>query len=248
MDLHIKGKTALITGASQGIGAATARLLAEEGAHLILAYHQNREGAACTAEQVRSCGVRARLMTCDLARPETIRAAVNRLQEEVDHLDILILNAGVNQITPLEAITPEEWNHVLSVNLSGTFYLVQALLPLLGEGSSIVTVASVAAHTGAPHHMHYAAAKAGLINLTKSLARSLGPGIRVNCVAPGITRTAMGEETIDALAANYADRKLPVGRFAAPEEIACTIAFTASPLAGFMTGATLDINGGRVMR
>ena len=109
-------------------------------------------------------------------------------------------------------------------------------------------VSSVAAHTGTPHHMHYAAAKAGLNNLTKSLARALGPKIRVNCVAPGITLTEMGVDTIQSLPENYAEEKLLVERFATPEEIARCIVFVASPVAGFMTGATIDINGGRDLR
>jgi 3-oxoacyl-[acyl-carrier protein] reductase len=134
------------------------------------------------------------------------------------------------------------------VNLNGPFFVLKAVLPLLSEGGSVVTVASVAAHTGAPHHAHYAAAKAGLVNLTKSCARALAPRIRVNCVAPGITLTPMGQETADSLPADYAQTKLLVGRFAQPEEIARCIVFLASPAASFVTGATLDVNGGRDLR
>jgi 3-oxoacyl-[acyl-carrier protein] reductase len=130
----------------------------------------------------------------------------------------------------------------------GPFHLVQSMLPLLHPSASIVTVASVAAHTGAPHHMHYAAAKAGLVNLTKSLARALAPDIRVNCVAPGITETAMGKDTVASLPADYADKKLLVRQFATPREIARCIVFAASPAVPFMTGATIDINGGRDLR
>ena len=118
----------------------------------------------------------------------------------------------------------------------------------MSKGGSIVTVASVAAHTGAPHHLHYAAAKAGLINMTKSLARDLAPHIRVNCVAPGITLTPMGNDTLASLAADYAETKIPLQRYASAEEIARCIVFVASPVASFMTGATIDINGGREMR
>jgi 3-oxoacyl-[acyl-carrier protein] reductase len=137
---------------------------------------------------------------------------------------------------------------VIAVNLSGAFYVLQASVPLMREGGSIVTVASVAAQTGTPHHLHYAAAKAGLVNLTKSLARDLAPRIRVNCIAPGITMTPMGQSTIASLSADYAETKIPVQRYANAEEIARCIVFVASPIAGFMTGATVDINGGREMR
>jgi 3-oxoacyl-[acyl-carrier protein] reductase len=125
---------------------------------------------------------------------------------------------------------------------------MNAVKPMLEVGGSILFISSVAAHTGAPHHAHYAAAKAGLINLTKSCARAFGPDIRVNCVAPGITLTPMGEVTTQNLAADYAEKKLLLGRFAAPEEIARCIVFLASPAASFMTGATLDVNGGRDLR
>ncbi len=106
----------------------------------------------------------------------------------------------------------------------------------------------MAANTGNPNHMHYAAAKAGLVNLTKSLARALAPRLRVNCVAPGITLTPMGEDTVGSLPADYAQKKLLVQRYATPDEIARCIVFVASPLTGFMTGATLDVNGGRDLR
>jgi 3-oxoacyl-[acyl-carrier protein] reductase len=125
---------------------------------------------------------------------------------------------------------------------------MQALVSSMREGGSIVTVASVAAQTGAPHHVHYTAAKAGPVNLTKSLARDLAPRIRVNWVAPGITLTPMGQYTVTSLAADYAQTKFPVQRYASAEEIARCIVFVASPIAGFMTGATVDINGGRAMR
>jgi 3-oxoacyl-[acyl-carrier protein] reductase len=248
MNLELTDKIALVTGASSGIGAATAQALAGEGAHVVLAYGQDRDGAERAAKSVTSQGCRAWLCPMDIRNPEAVKTAFQRLQVEVNGLDVLILCAGQNIVTPLEQITPGEWDQVLSVNLSGAFYVVQAALPLLRPGASIVTVASVAAHTGAPQHMHYAAAKAGLVNLTKSLARSLAPGVRVNCVAPGITLTPMGQQTASTLAPDYAETKLLTQRFATPEEIARCIVFVASPVASFMTGATIDINGGRELR
>jgi 3-oxoacyl-[acyl-carrier protein] reductase len=124
---------------------------------------------------------------------------------------------------------------------------LQALAPLARPGGAIVTVASVAAHTGAPHRMHYAAAKAGLVDLTKSLARALAPEIRVNCVAPGITLTPMGQNTIGNLAEDYAETSLPPQRFATPRRVAQLIALVASPVAEFMTGVTVDVNSGRFL-
>jgi 3-oxoacyl-[acyl-carrier protein] reductase len=152
---------------------------------------------------------------------------VEPLKDEPGRLDILVLCAGQNMITPFDQLSPEEWERIIAVNLNGPFYMLRAALPLLADGGSVVTVSSVAAHTGAPQHAHYAAAKAGLVNLTKSCARALAPRVRVNCVA----RT-----------------KLLTGRFAEPEEIARCIVFLASPAASFITGATLDANGGRELR
>jgi 3-oxoacyl-[acyl-carrier protein] reductase len=248
MDLKLTNKIALVTGASSGIGSATAKILAEEGADVMLGYHQNHQGALQTAETIQSLGRQAWTFQMDIAKPKSIKSTVQKIKVFTDKLDILILCAGLNIITPLQEITPDEWEKVLSINLGGPFYMVQALLPLLHPGASIVTVSSVAAHTGAPHHIHYAAAKSGLINLTKSLARRLTPHIRVNCVAPGLTATDMGKDTIASLPANYVENKLLVRDFASPREIASAIVFVASPAVPFMTGATIDINGGRDLR
>ena len=248
MDLQLKDKIALVTGASRGIGAATAAVLAEEGADVVVGYHTNRPGAEHTAEIVRKAGRQAWLVGMDVARPEEVAAAMETLRTQIERLDILILCAGQSTNTPLADLTPEEWARIIAVNLSGPFHVLQAARPMLRPGSSVVTVASVAGQTGVPHHAHYAAAKAGLINLTKSAARALAPHVRVNCVAPGMTLTEMGRLTATALPADYAQKNLLAGRFAQPEEIARVIAFVASPLAGFMTGATIDINGGRLLR
>lgn len=248
MDLHLTDKIAFITGASSGIGAATAERFAMEGSDVIIGYNTNREGAESTVQRVQAQGRRSWFSQLDFSNSDSIRTGVLKLTQEVGPIDILVLCAGQNIITTMAEITSEEWHTIMDINLNGAFTLVQALQPLLRPGGSIVTVASVAAHTGAPHHAHYAAAKAGLVNLTKSLARALAPDIRVNCVAPGITLTAMGQDTVANLAPDYAKEKLLLQRFASPEEIARCIVFLASDGASFVTGATLDVNGGRYMR
>jgi 3-oxoacyl-[acyl-carrier protein] reductase len=248
MNLELTDHIALVTGASSGIGAAVARVLAEEGADVVVGFGHDDAGARDTVRSVESKGRRAWLSPMDIGDPCSVTAAVDQLKTTVSRLDVIILCAGQNIVTPWKEISSDEWNQVIGVNLSGAFYVLQALVPLMRGGSSIVTVASVAAQTGAPHHLHYAAAKAGLVNLTKSLARDLAPQIRVNCVAPGITLTSMGQTTIASLDADYAETKIPVQRYASLEEIARCIVFVASPIAGFMTGATVDINGGREMR
>ena len=248
MNLELKDKIALVTGASSGIGAATARVLAEEGVDVVVGYHQNQAGGQRTAEAVRAAGRRAWLLGMDVANPGEVAAAFQGLRQRVEGLDILILCAGQSANAPLTEITPEDWARIIAVNLHGPFHVLQAARPWLSPGSSVVTVASVAGQTGVPHHAHYASAKAGLINLTKSAARALAPHVRVNCVAPGMTLTEMGRLTAEALPPDYAQKNLLAGRFAESEEIARLIVFVASPVAGFMTGATLDINGGRLLR
>lgn len=248
MDLGLRDTVALVTGASSGIGAATAQLLADEGADVVIAYNRNPDGAAATLELVRATGRRGWLLGFDLRNPGEVRSAVQTICAEVGKLATVVLCAGQNIVTPLAELTTDEWDEILAINLHGPFYLLQAVTPYLHPGGAIVTVASVAGQTGAPHHAHYAAAKAGLINLTKSAARALAPNIRVNCVAPGVTLTAMGADTAANLAPDYAQTKLLSGRFAEPMEIARAIVFLASPKVGFITGATLDINGGRELR
>lgn len=248
MNLGLNGKRVLLTGASSGIGAAAARLFAEEGADVFVGYGRNAKGAERTAGSVREAGARAWLLQMDVADPASVAAAMQRLADTGESLDAVVLCAGRNKVTPFDALTHEEWNQIITTNLSGTFYVMQAVLPYLNDHAAIVTVASVAAHTGAPHHAHYAAAKAGIVNLTKSAARALAPRVRVNCIAPGITLTEMGTETAATLDADYAEKKLPAQRFADPDEIARWVVFLASPAAGFVYGATIDVNGGRTLR
>lgn len=253
MDLGLRDRVALVTGASSGIGAATARVLAAEGAHVVVAYGQHAAEAERVARDVRALGPQAWCLPMDVGDPHSVEQAVRALPALVGAstdraLDVAVLNAGRNLVTPLGALEAEEWDDIVRVNLSGTFYVLRAVRPLLRPGASIVTVASVAAHTGARQHAHYAAAKAGVVNLTKSAARELAPEVRVNCVAPGLARTPMGLETIAERGETDATSKLLARRLAEPEEIARVIAFVASPAASFMYGATVDVNGGRELR
>ncbi len=248
MDLGLAGKTALVTGGSSGIGAETARLLAEEGSDVVVAYHQNIAGAEHAADSVRQTGRRAWICQMDVTDDASVQQALTKLPQEAKQFDVLILCAGEAPVTPLTEVTSDQWKRIVDVNLHGAFHVLSAVQPLLNDGGAIVAVASVAGQTGVPHQSPYAAAKAGLINLTKSAARALAPRIRVNCVAPGMTLTPMGQETAAGLPPNYAQEKLLLQRFAEPREIAQCIVFLASPAASFVTGATLDVNGGRYLR
>jgi len=245
MDLGLGGKTVFITGASSGIGAAAAELFAEEGADVVVSYGRNKAGAGQTVDAVRGRGRQAWLCPLDLAKPAGVKKRLAKLPSEVAGLDALVLCAGLSLHTAFGGITPDEWNRVLAVNLGGAFFVLQALAPKLRDGSAVVLVSSVSARTGVAHQAHYAAAKAGLANLARSAARELAPRVRVNCIAPGVTVTPMGQDTIAAIDKDYAKNKMLLQRFATPEEIARVIVFLASPANSFMTGATVDVNGGR---
>ena len=248
MDLNLHDKNVFITGASSGIGAAAAQIFSAEGADVVVSYGNNATGAEQTAAKVRSNGRRAWLCRMDVSAPESVKSAIQALPPEMNGLDALVLCAGLSLHTAFTEITPEEWQRVLNVNLNGAFYVLQACTPRLRDGAAVVLVSSVSAQTGVAHQAHYAAAKAGLVNLSKSAARALAPRIRVNCVTPGLTMTPMGMETIAALEPDYAKNKMLLQRYATPAEIAQVIVFLASPLNGFMTGATVDVNGGRDLR
>jgi 3-oxoacyl-[acyl-carrier protein] reductase len=248
MNLDLQNKTVFITGASSGIGAAAAEIFSEEGADVVVSFGSNIGGAEKTAQKVRANGRPAWLCPMDVSDPASVNEAVRALSPEIRGVDALVLCAGLSLHTEFAQITPEEWERVMAVNLNGAFYTLQALTPWLRDDGSVVMVASVSAQTGVSHQAHYAAAKAGLVNLSKSAARALAPRIRVNCVTPGITMTPMGLETIDALDRDYAKNKMLLQRYATPQEIARIIVFLASPANSFMTGATVDVNGGRELR
>jgi len=248
LDLGLKGKKVLITGGSSGIGAATAECFAEEGCHVIIGFNNNQSAANTILDSVRRKGSDGAICQIDVSDIVSIQKALREIETSHGKIDILVSNAGKNIVTPLERVTNEEWEAIISINLNGPYYLLRESITLLNEGGSVIFVASVAGETGAPHHPHYAAAKAGIINLTKSAARGLAPRIRVNCIAPGMTVTPMGMDTMSGRDKDYAEKKLLAKRFAEPQEIAKTIVFIASPAASFIYGATIDINGGRELR
>ena len=199
IDLGLHGRIVAVIGGSSGIGADVARVFAEEGCDVAVTYRSSPQGAEAAATDVRSHGRRAWVAPLDLGTPQAATRDSLALVADVRELDALVLCAGYNAVTPYDQIDAAEWGRVLNANLTGAFFALQAITPAICSGGSLVTVASVAAHTGAPHHMHYAAAKAGLVNLTKSLARELAPRVRANCVAPGLTLTPMGEDAIENL-------------------------------------------------
>jgi 3-oxoacyl-[acyl-carrier protein] reductase len=238
----------LITGASSGIGAATAELLATPDSRICLTYASDRAGAAEVAERCARAGADARTEPLELGSPDSITALADTLSREWGHLHVLINNGGVCPRTPWEEISVEEWDHVMAVNARGTHLTIAKTVPLLRacEGDrAIVSVASVAGQIGGiSTSVHYAASKAAVLAITKCYARLLASEhIRVNAVSPGLVETPMNSR-LDGAAVDRIVNGLPVGRIGNPEDIAHTIALLASPAAGFTTGATYDVNGG----
>lgn len=238
------GRVALITGAGRGIGLATARALGARGASVVMVDVQDLSGVLTPD--------RSLAITADVTSAEDVERAVKATVARFGRLDILVNNAGICPLTPFAEISPDEWDHVLAVNLKGAFLCCQAALPHLrrsGTSGRIINIASVAGQMGGVLvGAHYAASKAGLIGLTKSLARLLAPdGVTVNCIAPATTATDLTAAWPDELQAQV-QAQIPLGRFAQPEEIAAAVCHLASDAASFMTGATLDVNGGLYLR
>lgn len=239
-------RSALITGASRGIGRAVAAALAQAGWPVCVNFLERRDDAAELVESLRAQGLRAMAVQADVADREAVAACVRAASEELGPVELLVNNAGMSHQGLFQDLDDRTWNRLLAVNLTGPRNAVQAVLPhMLGEKRGcIVNISSIWGLRGGSCEAAYAATKAGVIGLTRSLALELAPsGIRVNCVAPGCIETDMarclGEETRRMLA-----EETPLGRLGRPEEIAAAVAFLASEKAGFITGQVLTADGG----
>ena len=250
--LDLNGKVALVTGASSGIGRATAVALAECGAHVAVNFHRNESGAEETRAQIVNAGGRATVIQADVTRPVEVRALVARTIEELGSPDILVNNAGslVERLKILE-LTEERWDEVIDLNLKSAFLCSQAVAASMMERKmgAIVNVSSVAGRNGgALGSIHYSTAKGGLITMTKGFAKELAPyGVRVNAVSPGVIDTPYHERfsTPEAMKAYVGG--IPLGRVGTPAEVASVIVFLASDAASYLCGETVEINGGMLM-
>jgi 3-oxoacyl-[acyl-carrier protein] reductase len=247
----LAGQLVLITGASRGIGAATAKAAAAAGADIAVAYHQQQEGAEATAAAVRALGRRAEIFEADLADPAAGRAMVGRVIERMGPIDGLVNNAGIMPQSPFLEISDEEWNQVIATDLTGAFACSQAVLPgMLERGKgSIVMISSRLGQIGFAGVAHYAAAKAGVMALAKSISREFGQqGIRANCVSPGVIVTDMtSKDVITGEVGRKRMAELPLGRFGQPEEIADAVVFLLSDASSLFLGQTLGANSGGLM-
>jgi len=240
------GKTALVTGASRGIGRATAIALATAGAQVLVHYGRNAGEARSVVDQIKAAGGRAEAVGADLADPQGAPKLATKVREIVgERLDILVVNAGISKAATIEEMTVEDFDALFAVNVRAPYFLVQQLLPILKEGSSVVFTSSLAAHAAVGNLSAYAATKGAIDTMVKHFAFILGPkGIRVNAVAPGVVETDMS-----SFAKTEAGRDFTLGmqalkRVAQPDDIAGAIAFLASDAARWVSGDTLRVDGG----
>jgi len=250
--LDLTSKVALVTGASSGIGAATAHVLARLGASVAFTYHNNQAGARTVQEEITQNGRKAIAIRADFRDADQIRAMVKHATEALGPIDILVNNAGslVERQSVME-MTKELWNEIINLNLTSAMLCSQAVAPTMIERKSgaIINVVSIAGRTGGgPGAGAYAAAKAGLIALTKSMAKELAPhGIRVNALSPGVIDTPFHETFSTPEMIRSFTTSIPLGRIGTPEECANVIAFLASDAASFVVGETIEVNGGQLM-
>ncbi len=248
--ISLKGKRALVTGGSRGIGAATAHLLARAGADVGIAYRSRRAEADAVIAELCTYGGRAFACQCDISTAIGNEAFVEQAFDTFRGVDIFVGNAGVWPSIPIHVDTLDDarWRHTLSCNLDGMFYGARAVARVMENGGRIIFVSSTAGQRGEAGHADYAASKGAMISFVKSMAVELGPrDITVNCVAPGWVDTEAVERPFAAEGRAHIESAIPLGRVAAPVDIAGPILFLASGLARHVTGEVLNVNGGSVL-
>jgi 3-oxoacyl-[acyl-carrier protein] reductase len=249
----LQNKTALVTGASRGIGRATAAALARAGAHVLVHYGRSKQEAESLVAEIQTKGGRATAISVDLGTPDGASLLAKKVRSIVgDRLDVLVLNAGISKAARVADYTVEDFDSLFATNVRGPFFLVQQLLPVLGEGSNIIVISSAIARTVVgepglenPSILAYASTKGALETLVKNWAAILGPsGIRVNAVAPGVIDTDMSNFTKTEAGREVALGMQALKRLGKPDDVADVVAFVASDAARWITGASIPVDGG----
>lgn len=244
------GKTAIVTGASRGVGRATALRLAEGGANIVVNYLQNHTEADETVRLCTEKGVKAVAVQGDVSEFIAAKAIADAAVENFGSIDLLVLNAGIWEGAPIEEMSEETWNRVLNTNLKAAWAMTKACVPAMKRqpSGSIVLVSSTAGQRGEANYSNYAASKGGQISFTKALASELCPKIRVNCVAPGWIETAMARPAFEDKEYHQSVlRTIPLNRVALADDIALSICFLLSDWSRHTTGEILNVNGGAVL-
>ena len=246
--IDLSGKVALVTGASRGIGAVVAARLAEAGARVGVNYHASSDAATVVVDSIKKAGGEAFLVGGDVSQEDKAEAVIKNLVEHFGGIDILINNAGINKDQLLIRMKPEDFDSVMNVNLRGAFLCTRYAMPHLIRQRSgrVINMSSVVGLSGNPGQANYAAAKAGLVGLTKAVAREVASrNVTVNALAPGYITTAMVDELSEETQAKILER-IPMGRFGTPEDVAEAVVFLCSDGASYITGQVLTIDGGMI--
>ena len=240
-------RTALITGGSRGIGKAIVNQLAEEGYKVAFTYKTNKEAALELEKQLNKKGYNAKCFYLEQSERKSVKELIKSVIGYFGSIDILVNNAAMSQEKPFETITDDDWEKMLKVNLQGPFMLIQESLPFMlkQKWGRIINITSIGGQWGGFNQVHYAASKAALINLTHSIAKIYSKdGITSNAIAPGLVETDMSAFELSTEAGKKKVENIPVGRVAKPEEIAAAVSFLASEKAAYITGQTINVNGG----
>lgn len=237
---------AVITGAGKGIGRETCLRLAKDGYKIAVCYNNSKEKAEKTAEDIVAAGGVAKVFALDITDSQNVNSVFAEIEKDFGEIAVLVNNAGIAEQSLFTDITDEMWHKMIETNLSGAFYCTRAVLPFMihRKSGKIINIASIWGETGGSCEVHYSSSKAGLIGMTKALAKEVGlSGITVNCVSPGVILTDMtshfDEDTMQELKS-----ETPLGRIGRPEDVAGAVAFLASGDADFITGQDLAVNGG----
>ncbi|GHE55375.1 SDR family NAD(P)-dependent oxidoreductase [Streptomyces capitiformicae] len=248
MDLALRGKKALVTGGTRGVGRGVVLALARAGVDVITCYQNESEYVTSLEAELKETGGDHHVLRADLSQPAEIAELLERVKDRYGRLDLVVNNAGTISHIPYTELSLEEWQRIFTTNVTGAHLVIQHALPLLGEGSSVVSIGSRAIEAGIPLRSHYTATKAALVGLNRSLAKEFGPkGIRFNVVALGVIETenfhALPEDQRTLMAQRYG-AKTALGRLGTPDEVAGAVLWLASDLSRYVTGNTIGVDGG----